>query len=43
MTPLAGQPILTAAQMRAAEQDVIDQGATVDSLMSAAPLPPRRS
>ncbi|MDB5704654.1 MAG: bifunctional ADP-dependent (S)-NAD(P)H-hydrate dehydratase/NAD(P)H-hydrate epimerase [Sphingomonas bacterium] len=36
MTPLSGQPILTAAQMRAAEQAAIDQGASVDSLMARA-------
>ena len=36
MTPLAGQPILTAAEMRAAEAAAIDQGATVDSLMARA-------
>ena len=36
MTPLAGQPILTAAAMRAAEAVAIEQGATVDSLMARA-------
>ncbi len=36
MSPLAGQPILTAAEMRAAEQRAIDAGATVESLMQRA-------
>ncbi|MES1972197.1 MAG: NAD(P)H-hydrate dehydratase [Pseudomonadota bacterium] len=36
MTPLARQPILTAAAMRAAEQSAMDRGATVDSLMARA-------
>ena len=36
MTPLAGQPILTAAAMRAAEEAAIARGATVDSLMARA-------
>ncbi|MEP7006288.1 MAG: NAD(P)H-hydrate dehydratase [Sphingomonas bacterium] len=36
MTPLAGQPILTVAEMRAAEAVAIDRGATVNSLMARA-------
>ena len=36
MTPLAGQPILTASGMRAAEAAAIEQCATVDSLMARA-------
>ncbi|MEO7690351.1 MAG: NAD(P)H-hydrate dehydratase [Sphingomonas sp.] len=36
MTPLAGQPILTAAAMRAAEATAIERGATVESLMDRA-------
>ena len=36
MNSLAGQPILTAAEMRAAEQRAIDAGATVESLMQRA-------
>ncbi|GAA0338154.1 NAD(P)H-hydrate dehydratase [Sphingomonas oligophenolica] len=36
MTPLAGQPILTAGEMRATEAAAIDRGATVDSLMARA-------
>lgn len=36
MTPLSGQPVLTAAAMRAAEAAAIEQGATVDSLMARA-------
>ncbi|KQS04905.1 carbohydrate kinase [Sphingomonas sp. Leaf357] len=36
MTPLAGQPILTAAQMRTAEDAEIANGATVESLMARA-------
>ena len=36
MTPLAGQPILTAAEMRAAEAVAIERGATVESLMAHA-------
>ncbi len=36
MTPLAGQPILTATQMRAAEDAAIANGATVESLMARA-------
>ncbi|MEG3122487.1 NAD(P)H-hydrate dehydratase [Sphingomonas sp. GB1N7] len=36
MTPIAGQPILTATQMRAAECAAIAAGATVESLMARA-------
>lgn len=36
MTPIAGQPILTAAEMRAAEDTAIAEGATVESLMERA-------
>lgn len=36
MTPLAWKPILTAAEMRAAEAAAIEQGATVESLMACA-------
>jgi hydroxyethylthiazole kinase-like uncharacterized protein yjeF len=36
VTPLPGQPILTAAQMRAAEADAIECGASVASLMRCA-------
>ena len=36
MTPIAGQPILTAAEMRAAEQRAIDAGASVAALMERA-------
>ncbi len=36
MTPIAGQPILTVAQMRAAEQALIDGGTSVDALMRIA-------
>ena len=36
MTPLAWKPILTAAEMRAAEAAAIEQGATVESLMARA-------
>jgi len=36
MTPLAGKPLLTAAEMRAAEERVIAKGATVESLMDRA-------
>ena len=36
MTPLAGQPVLTASEMREAEDVAIAAGATVDSLMERA-------
>ncbi|MDX5984466.1 bifunctional ADP-dependent NAD(P)H-hydrate dehydratase/NAD(P)H-hydrate epimerase [Sphingomonas echinoides] len=36
MTPIAGQPILTAAEMRAAEQRAIDAGTSVTALMERA-------
>ncbi len=36
MTPIAGQPILTVAQMRAAEQALIDGGTNVEALMRIA-------
>lgn len=36
MTPLAGKPVLTAAQMRAAETAAIARGATVERLMARA-------
>ncbi len=36
MTPTAGKPVLSAAQMRAAEQAAIERGATVFSLMATA-------
>ena len=36
MTPIEGQPILTAAQMRAAEDRAIADGASVESLMDRA-------
>ena len=36
MTPLAWKPILTAAEMRAAEATAIERGATVESLMDRA-------
>ncbi|WP_353204412.1 NAD(P)H-hydrate epimerase [Sphingomonas sp.] len=36
MTPIEGRPILTAAQMRAAEDRAIADGATVESLMERA-------
>ena len=36
MIPIEGQPILTAAEMRAAEDRAIERGATVESLMARA-------
>ncbi|MBX9882128.1 MAG: NAD(P)H-hydrate dehydratase [Sphingomonas sp.] len=36
MTPLAGRPILTAAEMRAAESTAIDAGTSVETLMARA-------
>ncbi|TPG21579.1 NAD(P)H-hydrate dehydratase [Sphingomonas koreensis] len=36
MTPIAGQPILTAAEMRAAEERAIAAGASVEALMDRA-------
>lgn len=36
MTSLSGRPLLTAAQMRSAEEDAITRGATVQSLMDNA-------
>ncbi len=35
MTPLDWEPVLTAAEMRAAEDAAIAEGATVESLMDA--------
>ncbi|RIA45887.1 hydroxyethylthiazole kinase-like uncharacterized protein yjeF/hydroxyethylthiazole kinase-like uncharacterized protein yjeF [Hephaestia caeni] len=36
MTPIAGQPVLTANEMRAAEQQAIDAGGSVEALMERA-------
>src|SRR3546814_10057784 len=36
MTPIAGQPILTADEIRAAERHAIDAGGSVESLMERA-------
>ena len=36
MIPIAGQPILTAAEMRAAEDAVMATGVSVDALMERA-------